>query len=171
MADSCIVSRSNKRCYWSLRGNFVCHVCGAPCGVPWPSSLLRVVRTPQPRPWLSWTGISSHALTSPSRVPSLTRRATVFMNSTCGMLSKYPLRSASTASVYPASNSACTCYPGRTSQSSRRRSAFASPAREPGDGGSRNLADGPGRGGGQPPPPRPIRSGDGIDLRELSPVP
>jgi hypothetical protein len=54
---------------------------GAPCGVPRPSSWLRVVRCFRPRSSNSSTGAISHDLMSPSRRPSLTRRATDFMSS------------------------------------------------------------------------------------------
>ena len=49
---------------------------GAPCGVPRPSSLLRVVRCVRPRSSVSSTGASSHILIRCSRCRSLIRRAT-----------------------------------------------------------------------------------------------
>jgi len=47
-------------------------------GVPFRSFRARFVRRLPPVPSSSTTGISSHALTSPSIRPSLTRRATLF---------------------------------------------------------------------------------------------
>ena len=61
---------------------------GAPCGVPFRSLRARFVRREPPLPSSSTTGISSHALTSPSIRPSLTRRATLFINSACGISPK-----------------------------------------------------------------------------------
>src|SRR5262249_46192630 len=73
-----------------------------PCGVPRPSSLLRVVRCFRPCSSVSSTGASSHILTRCSMCRSLTRRATDLISSAWGIVSKYPLKSASTTSVCPA---------------------------------------------------------------------
>src|SRR5271166_6352288 len=72
---------------------------GAPCGVPIPWSLFRVVRWRFPFASVSSTGVSSHILISRSTRPSLIRRDTDFINSAWGILSKYPDKSASTTSV------------------------------------------------------------------------
>ena len=69
-----------------------------PCGVP---SLLRlppVSRFPPSLP-VSSTGVFSHILMSFKMSLSTIRRATDRMSSTCGMVSKYLVRSASTTSV------------------------------------------------------------------------
>ncbi len=95
---------------------------GAPCGTPRFSSFARVVRVRPIRPLSSSTGATSHCLSSASMCRSLTRRATDFISGACGMLSKYPDRSASTTSSWPCVTSQWTC---RTASCARRFARYA----------------------------------------------
>ena len=103
---------------------------GAPWGVPFFSSLFRVVLRLLPRLSVSSTGATSHDLIRCSICLSLTRRLTDFINSLCGIVSKYPLKSASIISVCPVLISECTrriaswaLFPGRYANCSDPRSA------------------------------------------------
>ena len=58
---------------------------GAPCGVPRPSSRLRVLRCFLPCSSVSSTGASSHILIRCSIAPLTTRRASDFISSACGI--------------------------------------------------------------------------------------
>ena len=72
---------TNRRIYRLLSKGLI----GAPCGVPRPSSRLRVLRCFFPRSSVSSTGASSHILIRCSIAPSTTRRATDFISSACGI--------------------------------------------------------------------------------------
>ena len=72
-----------------------------PLGCPRPSSRLRVVRCFWPCSSSSSTAASSHILIRCSIAPSKIRRARLRISSACGILSKYPLRSASTTCPCP----------------------------------------------------------------------
>src|SRR5262245_537477 len=65
---------TNRRMYRLLSKGLI----GDPCGVPRPSSRLRVLRRLFPRSSVSSTGASSHILIRCSIAPSTTRRATDF---------------------------------------------------------------------------------------------
>jgi hypothetical protein len=67
---------------------YVRGVIGDPCGVPRPSSRLRVLRRAFPRSSVSSTGACSHILIRCSIARSTTRRATDLRSSACGRLSK-----------------------------------------------------------------------------------
>ena len=83
---------------------------GAPCGVPRPSSLVRVVRCTRPAASVSSTGVTSHRL---MRLQHGFRHRCDgprdLINSACGMLSKYPLRSASTTCKCPVRSNSDDC--------------------------------------------------------------
>src|SRR5215471_12403661 len=73
---------TNRRMYRLLSIGLI----GDPCGVPRPSSRLRVLRCLFPRSSVSSTEASSHILIRCSIAPSTTRRATDFISSACGTL-------------------------------------------------------------------------------------
>src|SRR6266478_1021326 len=72
---------TNRRMYKLLSNGLI----GAPCGVPRPSSRLRVLRCLFPFSSVSSTGASSHILIRCSIAPSTIRRATDFRRSECGI--------------------------------------------------------------------------------------
>src|SRR5208282_314508 len=76
---------STKRRMYKLLSN---GLSGAPCGVPRPSSRLRVLRRLFPFSSVSSTGASSHILIRCRIAPSTIRRATDFKSSACGIESK-----------------------------------------------------------------------------------
>src|SRR6266571_3328911 len=73
---------TNRRRYRLLNRGLI----GDPCGVPRPSSRLRVLRRLFPRSSVSSTGAASHILIRCSMAPSTTLRATDLRSSECGML-------------------------------------------------------------------------------------
>src|SRR5215831_9532975 len=75
---------TNRRMYRLLSKGLI----GDPCGVPRPSSRLRVLRRLFPCSSVSSTGASNHILIRCSMAPSTTRRATDFISSECGIESK-----------------------------------------------------------------------------------
>src|ERR1700683_4231294 len=77
---------TNRRMYRLLSNRLI----GEPCGLPRPSSRLRVLRCLFPPSSVSSTGASSHILIRCSMAPSTTRRATDFRSSECGRVSKEP---------------------------------------------------------------------------------
>src|SRR6516225_4730467 len=77
---------TNRRMYKLLSKGLI----GDPCGVPRPSSRLRVLRRLLPRSSVSSTGASNHILIKCSIAPSTIRRATDLISSACGTLSKEP---------------------------------------------------------------------------------
>jgi len=79
--------------------------CGVPCLLALPPSMRLL-----PSPSVVSTGALSHCLISRSMSPSTMRRAIDCISSSCGMVSKDLLRSASTTSVWPCRSRTITAW-------------------------------------------------------------